>query len=196
MSLRAVVLISASLALAACQTTGETASHSAPTVSGAAPSHASVTTIERSRQDANRDDVIQSLAQRKVRSLDVSAFRAVTVEVWNGTVLLMGAVIKPEQRRRAEQAAAGVQGVNKVLNELVLAEDRALDLFIPDQAMEDKLRQTLGIAGKSGLTIRVLNNVAFLLGGVADKTQAQALKEDAGEVDGIKWVVAHLTPTP
>lgn len=196
MSFRAVVLISASLALAACQTTGETAPHSAPTVSGATPSHAPVTTIERSRQDANRDDVIQSLAQRKVRSLDVSAFRAVTVEVWNGTVLLMGAVIKPEQRRRAEQAAAGVQGVQKVLNELVLAEDRALDLFIPDQAMEDKLRQTLGIAGKSGLTIRVLNNVAFLLGGVADKTQAQALKEDAGEVDGIKWVVAHLTPTP
>lgn len=196
MSFRAVVLISACLALVACQTTGETASHAAPTVSGTAPSHAPVATIERSRQDANRDDVIQSLAQRKIRGLDASAFRAVTVEVWNGTVLLMGAVIKPEQRRRAEQAAAGVQGVNTVLNELVLAEDRALDLFIPDHAMEDKVRQSLGIEGKSGLTIRVLNNVAFLLGGVADKAQARTLKEDAGEVDGIKWVVAHLGVAP
>lgn len=195
MSLRAVVLMSTGLALAACQTTGETASNPAPTVSGAAP-HAAVSTIERSRQDANRDDVIQSLVQRKVRSLDASAFRAVTVEVWNGTVLLMGAVIKPEQRRRAEQAAAGVQGVQKVLNELVLAEDRALDLFIPNTAMETKIRQALGVEGKSGLTIRVLNNVAFLLGGVADKAQAQTLKEDAGEVDGIKWVVAHLATTP
>lgn len=195
MSLRAVVLMSTCLALAACQTTGETASNPAPTVSGAAP-HAAVSTIERSRQDANRDDVIQSLAQRKVRSLDASAFRAVTVEVWNGTALLMGAVIKPEQRRRAEQAAAGVQGVQKVLNELVLAEDRALDLFIPNTAMETKIRQALGVEGKSGLTIRVLNNVAFLLGGVADKAQAQTLKEDAGEVDGIKWVVAHLATTP
>ncbi|MCA1910103.1 MAG: BON domain-containing protein [Magnetospirillum sp.] len=195
MSLRMVVLMSTCLALAACQTTGETASSPTPTVSGPAP-HAAVATVERSRQDANRDDVIQSLTQRKIRALDASAFRAVTVEVWNGTVLLMGAVIKPEQRRRAEQAAAGVQGVTKVRNELVLAEDRALDLFIPDQAMENKVRQTLGIAGKSGLTIRVLNNVAFLLGGVADKAQAQALKEDAGEVEGIKWVVAHLVSAP
>lgn len=195
MSLRMVVLMSTCLALAACQTTGETASSPTPTVSGPVP-HAAVATVERSRQDANRDDVIQSLTQRKIRALDASAFRAVTVEVWNGTVLLMGAVIKPEQRRRAEQAAAGVQGVTKVRNELVLAEDRALDLFIPDQAMENKVRQTLGIAGKSGLTIRVLNNVAFLLGGVADKAQAQALKEDAGEVEGIKWVVAHLVSAP
>jgi len=193
---RIAALMMAAIALAACQTTGDSTSAPSPQVANAAPAHALVSTQERSRQDANRDDVIQSLALRKVRALDVSAYRAVTIEVWNGTALVMGAVIKPEQRRRAEQNVAAIQGVNKVLNELVLAEDRALDLFIHNKAMENKVRQALGVEGKSALTIRVLNNVAFLLGGVADKAQAQALKEDAGEVEGIKWVVAHLAPTP
>ena len=193
---RIAALMLAAIALAACQTTGDSAPSATPQATNATAAHALVNTLERSRQDANRDDVIQSLALRKVRALDATAYRAVTVEVWNGTALVMGAVIKPEQRRRAEQNVAAIQGVTKVLNELVLAEDRALDLFIPNTAMEAKVRQALGIEGKSALTIRVLNNVAFLLGGVADKAQAQALKEDAGEVDGIKWVVAHLATAP
>ncbi len=193
---RMAALMMVGFTLAACQTTGDSASTTAPQVANAAPSHAPVSTVERSRQDSNRDDVIQSLAQRKVRSLDVSAYRAVTIEVWNGTALLMGAVIKPEQRRRAEQNVAAIQGVKTVLNELVLAEDRALDLFIPNTAMENKVRQALGIDGKSALTIRVLNNVAFLLGGVADKAQGESLREDTGEVEGIKWVVAHLATAP
>lgn len=46
--------------------------------------------------------------------------------------------------------------------------------------------------GKGGLIVRVVNNVAFLLGGVADRAQAESLRADAGEVDGIKWVVAHV----
>jgi osmotically-inducible protein OsmY len=154
--------------------------------------HPAVTTIERSRRDSNRDDVIQSLVSRKIKDLDRNAFRGVTVDVWGGRVLLMGAVIKPENRRHAEQQAASVSGVRRVTNELILAEDRALDLFIPNTAKEEQVRRELGIEGKAGLSVHVINNVAFLLGGTADPTQAEALRNDAGEIDGIKWVVAHL----
>ncbi|MBI2240043.1 MAG: BON domain-containing protein [Magnetospirillum gryphiswaldense] len=193
---RIAALMMAGFALAACQTNADPETAPSVAASPRAAVHAPLPMVERSRQDANRDDVIQSMAQRKIRTLDPSSYRAVTVEVWNGSVLLMGAVIKPEQRRRAEQNAASISGAKAVINELVLAEDRALDLFLPNTAMEAKVRQSLGIEGKSGLIVRVLNNVAFLLGGVTDKAQAQTLREDAGEVDGIKWVVAHLTATP
>ena len=54
------------------------------------------------------------------------------------------------------------------------------------------MRRALAVEGKGGLIVRVVNNVAFLLGGVASKAEAEGLKADAGEVDGIKWVVAHL----
>ena len=182
-------------ALAACQAPaapGDTPPAAANPPSPSDSQRHAVATVERSRQEANRDDVVQSLVGRKLRELDRAAYRGITVEVWNGTVLLMGAAIKPEQRRRAEQTAAATQGAARVINELILAEDRALDLFIPNAAKEEQVRRALGVDGKAGLIVRVVNNVAFLLGAIADKSQAEALRADAGEVDGIKWVVAHL----
>nr|WP_249209234.1 BON domain-containing protein [Magnetospirillum sulfuroxidans] len=179
--------------MTACQTVEPAAPPTTiPVAAVAETPHAAVATIERSRRDSNRDDILQSLVSRKIKELDRTAFRGVTVDVWGGRVLLMGAVIKPENRRHAEQQAASVSGVRRVTNELILAEDRALDLFVPNTAKEEQVRRELGIEGKAGLTVHVINNVAFLLGGAADPTQAEALRNDAGEIDGIKWVVAHL----
>lgn len=179
-------------AVTACQTAAPP--ETAPQIVAPPPVTSTAAVQERSRQDANRDDVIQSLVARKLRELDKSTYRGVTVEVWNGSVLLMGAVIKPEQRRRAEQTAWAVSGTTRVINELILAEDRALDLFVPNAEQETRVRRALGIEGKAGLIVKVLNNVVFLLGGVAGTSEAEALKADAGEVEGIKWVVAHLRP--
>lgn len=187
---RLAVLLVAGLAVAACQSAEP--GHSPAATAQEEPARPVLSALERSRQDANRDDVIASILTRKLRELDAGSYRGVTIEVWSGRVLLMGAVIKPEQRRRAEQNAAGIAGVTRVINELILAEDRALDLFTPDQGKEVVVRRHLGVDGKGGLIVRVVNNVAFLLGGVADRAQAEALRADAGEVDGIKWVVAHV----
>lgn len=144
---RLAVLLMAGLAVAACQS-AEPAQSSA--AAPEEPVRPVLSALERSRQDANRDDVIASILTRKLRELDASAYRGVTVEVWSGRVLLMGAVIKPDQRRRAEQNAAGISGVTRVINELILAEDRALDLFIPDQAKEGAVRRHLGWTARAG----------------------------------------------
>lgn len=190
-----MALLVSCLALAACQTTepARPETSAAPSVTTLTPAvHAPVATRDRSRREANRDDVIQSVVLRNIHELDQRAFRAVTVEVWQGRVLLMGAVIKPEQRRKAEQVAAANSSVSGVINELVLAEDPALDLFVPDYAGEERVRQQVGIEGKSSLIVRVIHGVAFLLGSVATPAEAESLKEDAGDAEGIKWVVAHL----
>lgn len=190
--MRAALLMTCTV-LAACQTAEPAPSPVVtPTVTAQAVRPVMVMAAERSRQESNRDDVIQSLVSRKIKDLDRSAFRGVTVEVWGGRVLLIGAVIKPEQRRRAEQSAAATTGAAIVINELILAEDRALDLFAPDYAKEELVRRQLGLDGKAGTIVRVVNNVAFLLGGGASREQAEALRADAGEVEGIKWVVAHV----
>lgn len=147
----------------------------------------------RSRADANRDDALKAVIERHLREIDRRALRAVTVEVWRGRALLMGAVAKPEQRRKAEAAARAVTGVTEVVNELVLAEDKALGMFTPDPAREDAVRAALGLEGKAGITVRVVNGVAFLLGAAASRDQAEAMKADALDVEGIKWAVAVLT---
>lgn len=180
--------------LAACQT-AETPSR--PTVA-AEPAAAKVAPpvfagLERPRAQSNKDDILKSIVTRKIHALDARAYRAVTVEVWGGRALLMGAVIKPEQRRKAEQVAATMDGVAAVHNELVLAEDKALDVFAADPEREEQVRAALGIEGRAGTTVRVINGVAFLLGAVPSPEAATAMKDDAGEVPGIKWVVSALS---
>lgn len=180
--------------LAACQT-AETPSRpavaAAPTPA-AAPAAQVFTGLDRNRNQANKDDALKSILGRRLAELDRRAYRGVTVEVWGGRALLMGAVIKPEQRRKAEQVAAAMDGIAAVYNELVLAEDRALDIFTADVAREEAVRRALGIEGRAGTTVRVINGVAFLLGAAPDTNAAAAMKADATEVAGVKWVVAHL----
>lgn len=179
--------------LAACQT-AETPSRpvTAAQPAAAASAAAAFAGVERPRAVANKDDALKSVVSRRIAELDRRAYRGVTVEVWGGRALLMGAVIKPEQRRKAEQVAASVDGVATVLNELVLAEDKALDVFAADPAREDDLRRHLGIEGRAGTTVRVINGVAFLLGAAPNREAAEAMKADATEVAGVKWVVSHL----
>lgn len=172
--------------VAACQT----AESPRPVATTTPPAPA----VERTRNEANKDDAIKSVVARRIADLDRRAFRAVTVESWGGRVLLMGAVSKPEQRRKAEQAAQSVDGVAEVLDELVLAEDKALDAFTVDFEREATLRQALGIEGRAGTVVRVVNGVAFLLGSAPADTAA-AMKADASEVAGIKWVVSHVKPS-
>lgn len=146
----------------------------------------------RSRSESNRDDALKAVIQRHLAEADRQALRAVTAEVWQGRVFLLGAVVKPDHRRKAERVAAATDGIAGVVNEVVLAEDKALEAFAPDPVREDQVRQALGIEGKAGIIVRVVNNVAFLLGAAAGTEQAEQLKADALDVDGIKWAVAHL----
>lgn len=187
----ALVLV---ILLAACQTAEPP---SPPVVSGATPAAAPAAQafvgLDRPRNQANKDDVLKSQIGRRLAELDRRAYRAVTVEVWGGRALLMGAVAKPEQRRKAEQVAAGTDGIAEVHNDLVLAEDKALDVFAADSAREDEVRRALGIEGRAGTTVRVINGVAFLLGAAPSRDAAAAMKADATEVAGVKWVVEHLT---
>lgn len=194
--MRRLAILALLCATAACQT-AETSPPPAVTATPAAAKAAVpvFAGLERPRAQSNRDDILKSILERKIHALDARAYRAVTVEVWGGRALLMGAVIKPEQRRKAEQTAAAMDGIVAVHNELVLAEDKALDVFAADPQREEQLRLALGIAGRAGTTVRVINGVAFLLGAVPTAEAANAMKADAGEVAGIKWVVTALAVT-
>lgn len=142
-------------------------------------------------QDADDDARLRAQVLEKLEQMNRTAYRGVSVSVWNGCVLLMGAVPRPDQRRHAERAAAAVPGTVRVLNELILAEDRALDLFVPDGGRETLLRRQLNLP-EDRMAVRVVNGVAFLLGDLDNSAEIDAMTADVGEVEGIKWVVAHL----
>ncbi|HTH15675.1 MAG TPA: BON domain-containing protein, partial [Magnetospirillum sp.] len=106
------------LALAACQgAESPRPTTTAPTsaIGAAVPPSPG---LERSRNEANKDDALKALLTRRLAELDRRSYRGVTVEVWGGRALLMGAVSKPEQRRKAEQVAAATDGIGEVLSGL------------------------------------------------------------------------------
>ncbi|MBI3444794.1 MAG: BON domain-containing protein [Magnetospirillum sp.] len=151
--------------------------------------------VVRLRADRNIDDSVGQAVHALLMSTDRDAFRGVSVRVWDGALLLTGAVAKPDQRRRAEQLAKSVDGVATIFDELVLVENPGLTIYVPDTHREQKIYA--GLLGQDGLagayTVRVVNGVAYLLGSsnsADDVVKAAAFTRD---YDGIKWVVEHVS---
>lgn len=150
--------------------------------------------LERSRTEMNRDDGIARVVLRSLGDADRTAFRSVSAEVYNGRALLMGAVTKPEQRRRAEQVAKGIDGISEVVNEVVLAEDAALAAFSAqpglDMALRGKLLSTEGVTGF--YSARVVNGVAYVMGVSPDAAESERVKALVLDSPGVKWAVLHV----
>lgn len=154
---------------------------------------------ERPPAVAASDLSLKEKVAARLLDLDRRLFRAVTVEAWEGRVLLMGAVVKPEQRRRLEQLARSVDGVTQVHNEVLLAEEKLFDGFAPDIGRERAV--TAALAGDPDLTrvsatVRVVNGVVYLLGSAPSAAEADKAKEAALDLEGVKWVVSYILPRP
>lgn len=142
-------------------------------------------------------DTLGETITTQIRAVDPVAFRAVTAKALGGRLLLTGAVVKPEQRRRAERAAAAIPGVVAVSNEVLLAEEKAFDLFTPDIAHEAALAARLAADSSTGtgaLELRVVNHVAYLVATPRSPDQTARIKELLTEDSGVKWVVLVTQP--
>lgn len=174
--MRALVML-ALLSLAACVTNGGTPQPTT-TTPAAAPFEAA----------AKGDDLAETVVE-KLKATDDKAFRAVSVKSASGMVLLTGAVTKPMFRRKAEQTAKAVPGVDSVYNGLLLAEDGALARFAPDRDREQSLTSRLaGDPAAAGVRLRVAGGAAYLVGRVPSPADRDRLKTLLLEDDQLKWV--------
>jgi osmotically-inducible protein OsmY len=137
------------------------------------------------------DEALAATVRAQLAATDRDSFQGVSVLAWNGTALLTGAVIRPEQRRRAEQTARAVPGIAEVHNELQLAEKTVLDSFAPDTGREAAiLAQISTHPDLSGsFTLRIVHGVAYLLGSAPTRAAAENAADLIREIDGVKWVV-------
>jgi hyperosmotically inducible protein len=151
--------------------------------------------VVRSRGERNRDDTIGRVALSALAQADKTAFKGVSVRAWDGAVLLTGAVAKPEQRRRAEQAVRAVAGVAEVHDELVLAENPSHPMYVPNTGLEQQIYAgLLGNDAVSGAySVRVVNGVAYLQGSARSKADVDKAADFARGFEGIKWVVTKVS---
>lgn len=151
--------------------------------------------VTRARADRNQDDSMGRAVLGTLRQSDGAAFKGVSVLAWDGSVLLAGAVSKPEHRRRAEQLAGAISGVVTVFNDLVLDENPAAPAFVPDINREQRIYA--GLLGHTGVTgayvVRMVNGVVTLMGTSRSADDVATATAFVGETDGVKWIVNRVS---
>ncbi|MDA8230831.1 MAG: BON domain-containing protein [Magnetospirillum sp.] len=183
---RPIVLLLAVVTLSGCGTADQ----------GPSVSQAAHPAPERTVSERERDDALASAVTGRIRGLDGRAYRTVTATVLAGRVLLTGAVVKPEQRRNAEQAAAQVPGVVDVRDEIQLVEERFFDRYLPDPGSETALSARLAAdpaIAASDYEIRVVDGVVYLLGSAGSPAAVEHVKEVLAAEPSVKWVVVAVT---
>lgn len=151
--------------------------------------------VVRPRAERNWDDAVGKRAQSLLLQADREAFKGVSVRAWDGAVLLTGAVTKPENRRRAGEIVRTVDGVTQVFDDLVLAENPAHPMYLPDTNLEQRLYA--GLLGNDlvngAYVVRVVNGVAYLQGTTRSKADVDKAAEFVRGFDGVKWVVDRVS---
>jgi len=128
--------------------------------------------------------VVEKVAA-SLSSLDAQAFRAVSMAEVGGTVLLTGAVVRPDQRRQVEQRVAAVPGVTTLSNRIQVTDAASLESYRPDQTKE----KVLGGRLAPGLAVRVIKGVVYLVG-IAAVEDVDRVKETVAADPTLQWVDA------
>jgi len=150
-------------------------------VAGVGAAAVAAGTTEKGLSTSISDSVISTKISESYFQDNVNLFSAVTVDVNQGSVLLTGAVIKPEDAVKAVQMAWQVHGVIEVINELDIQDkssikDRAKDIASQAQ-LRGRLITDLDISSLN-FSIDVVNGVVYLSG-------------IAGSEEEMNRVVAH-----
>ena len=123
----------------------------------------------------------------------------VDVKIRNGTVLLAGAVYRPDDPIEAERIAWTVKGVQEVANEIVVGKARSIGRRIADQRISDSIKGRF-IATKSikgiNFNVEAFEGVVFLLGRARNQDELVAATDIASRVPGVVKVVSYIDVEP
>ncbi|SDH72722.1 BON domain-containing protein [Roseospirillum parvum] len=151
-------------------------------------------------EDRSGGDQVEDLRIRVALNkalLDDSArlFRAVSTKVWEGRVMLTGAVAEAAQMDRAVAAAWGIDGVDEVINELQVAEAGSLGDFVDDGLITQKLEARLladGEVRSVNYRMSAVKGTVYLLGVARGQGELDRVMAHARDIDGVRRVVPHV----
>ncbi|HUH59383.1 MAG TPA: BON domain-containing protein [Candidimonas sp.] len=159
-------------------------------VGGTAATTAMVATDRRTAGEQVEDQAIEMKVAAEMRSLLGDAAR-VNAASYAGLLLLTGDVPTQQDKQRAEQAAAKVEKVKKVINELRIGDITPVSVRTNDTWLTSKVKTTL-INTKHVPTRTILvtteRGVVYLLGKVTQQ-EAQMAATAAAGVGGVNKVV-------
>ena len=182
-----------SLALLAAMALSLPACTTAPVV-GAAASAGVAIAQERSAGNAVDDGVITFTINERLFRHHIDLFQAVSVEVYEGRVLLTGSVPQPDDRIEAVRIAWLADGVTEVLNEIQVTDQGGLVNFARDTWVTTQLRSKL-LLDKNvraiNFNVVTVNGVVYLIGIAQDQAELERVTNHARTITNVVKVVSH-----
>jgi osmotically-inducible protein OsmY len=186
MTMRLYALILSALTLAGCTAVATTTATQVGLATADGRSYG--TTID--------DNIIYARINEKFLNADVNDLLPnVTVNVRNRRVMLTGNVEKEETAARAAQLAWQVQGVEEVINEIVIVPDTSVWDTASDIAIKKNLETRLLLTKDVWVinySIDVVNGTAYLLGNCYTQAELERALNVARTTKGVNKVVSHL----
>ena len=144
---------------------------------------------ERTAGETLDDTTVQASVKAALADSDAVKASEIDLETYKGEVQLAGFVATEAEKAAAGTIAAGVEGVTKVNNSLVVsAPDRSMGQTLDDQTAETKIKAALlGDEVVAGLevNVEVRRGVALLSGFTETAAQKARAGELAGQVEGV-----------
>jgi osmotically-inducible protein OsmY len=126
---------------------------------------------------------------------DLALFRKVELGIFEGRVLLTGAVLNPETRVEAARLAWEAAGVREVLNEIQVENDSAFSDRARDSWILTKLRTRLTLDNKIlsvNYTLDVVNGTVYVIGIAQDDAELRRVMAHIKDLAYVRNVVTHV----
>jgi osmotically-inducible protein OsmY len=119
----------------------------------------------------------------------------VSADVYQGEVMLTGAVKEEEDEKKAEELAKSVEGVRRIFNEIQVTEDGSIQDTARDLTTEYKVQAAL--LGRINVRIinyrwRCVNGIVYLIGTAKDSDELDEALDAILGTDGVEDIVHHI----
>jgi osmotically-inducible protein OsmY len=126
--------------------------------------------------------------------MDEAMLLNISSDVYQGMVMLSGAVKDENDKRRAEKVVRQVKGVRELFNDIQVTSDGYIIARVTDLILENKLKaKLLFSAGVSSINFRwrAVNSVIYFMGMAKSREELDTVISLA-RMDGVQKIVSHV----
>lgn len=154
---------------------------------------------ERSILVAREDARIRLDIQALYAEQEVGRLKNISVDVYEGAVLLTGTVVDIASKATAGALAASVEGANPVYNEIQVLPDAKLEDAAADLAIETRIKKELRDAegvNSANLRWHTVNGIVYMFGRALSGAEHDLALTIVGKIPGVKKIVDRITVLP
>jgi len=122
-------------------------------------------------------------------------FAAVQTQIYEGRVLVSGAVVDPDMRAEAIRLAWQAKGVREIINEVEVTDEGGLKAYAKDTWTGGELRSRLLFArgvNSANYSLEVVNGTVYLLGVFTDAAEHDRVLAISRSMANVRRVVSHV----